>query len=383
MKTVVGLFDSFADARAVVQELESNGFSRDQISIVGRDSERTSSGSSSSDESDIGAGAAAGAGTGAVVGGAAGLLAGLAGLTIPVIGPALGAGWLAAAIAGAGVGAAAGGLVGALVNAGVPKEHAEYYSEGIKRGGTLVTVKADDARAEMAAEIMSRHNVVNLDERVSQWQGATGQAKTDTATARPAAAAGATREEKLEVVEEEMRVGKRAVAGGGVRVYAHVTEKPVEEQVNLRQERVDVERRPVDRPATGADVVAFKDETIEVTEMREEAVVQKEARVVEEIAVSKDVEQRTETVRDTVRRTEVDVEPAGAAATGAGSVGADDLSDEAIVVFVTGLGDQYRGRDWASSEADIRRSFEQRHTRPGLWDRLRDRIRRAFEGRRT
>jgi uncharacterized protein (TIGR02271 family) len=109
------------------------------------------------------------------------------------------------------------------------------------------------------------------------------------------------------VVEEELQVGKREVERGGVRVESRVEEKPVTEQVQLREERVHVERHPVDRPVTDADK-AFREGTLEVTERAEEPVVAKTARVVEEVVVGKQVEEHTETVRDTVRRTDVDVQ---------------------------------------------------------------------------
>ena len=120
---------------------------------------------------------------------------------------------------------------------------------------------------------------------------------------------GSGREEVIPVTEERLNVGKREVGGGRVRVRSYVVEQPVEEQVNLRDEHVNVERRPVDRPLTGADRDrAFQERTIEAEEKSEEAVVNKEARVKEELVVNKDVNQRTETVSDTVRRTEVDVQ---------------------------------------------------------------------------
>jgi stress response protein YsnF len=97
-------------------------------------------------------------------------------------------------------------------------------------------------------------------------------------------------------------------AGGRVRVHSHVVETPVQEQVNLRQERVEIERRPVDRPVNASSDALFRERTIEAEERVEEPVVSKEARVKEELVVNKDVEQRTETVRDTVRRTEVEVD---------------------------------------------------------------------------
>ena len=111
----------------------------------------------------------------------------------------------------------------------------------------------------------------------------------------------------IPVAQEQLRVGKRDVSHGRVRIRSYVVETPVEEQVTLREERVAVERRPVDR-ALGDAEQAFQERTIEAEERGEEAVVSKEARVVEEVVVRKDVEQRTETVSDTVRRTEVDVE---------------------------------------------------------------------------
>ena len=110
------------------------------------------------------------------------------------------------------------------------------------------------------------------------------------------------------VVEEELKVGKRLVERGGIRVYAHVTETPVQEQVTLREQHATVERRAVDRPISPADATAFKEQTFEVREFAEQAVVAKEARVVEEVTVGRKVEDHTEIVRDTVRRSDVEVE---------------------------------------------------------------------------
>jgi uncharacterized protein (TIGR02271 family) len=111
----------------------------------------------------------------------------------------------------------------------------------------------------------------------------------------------------IPVTEEELQVGKREVQGGGVRVHTEVTERPVEAQVNLREEHVKVERRPVNRPATDADFDKAA-ATIEATEKREVAVAAKHARVTEEVVVGKVAADRTETVRDTVRKTDVEVE---------------------------------------------------------------------------
>jgi uncharacterized protein (TIGR02271 family) len=112
----------------------------------------------------------------------------------------------------------------------------------------------------------------------------------------------------IPIIEEELQVGKREVEKGGARVQTHVTEKPVEANVTLREEHVNVERHPVNREATESDLANFKEGEINVKTRAEEAVVNKQARVVEEVEIGKQVQERQETVRDTVRRTDVDVE---------------------------------------------------------------------------
>lgn len=118
----------------------------------------------------------------------------------------------------------------------------------------------------------------------------------------------AGRDEAIPVVEERLNVGKRDVSHGRVRVRSYIAETPVEEQVRLREEQVRVERRPVDRPLGAGETARFEDRVIEATESAEEAVLDKEARVREEVVIRKDATERTETVSDTVRRTEVAVE---------------------------------------------------------------------------
>jgi uncharacterized protein (TIGR02271 family) len=128
------------------------------------------------------------------------------------------------------------------------------------------------------------------------------------AGAAPGRAAGTEDEVRLPVLEEQLQVSKREVERGAVRVSTVVSERPVEEQVRLREEHVSVERRPVDRPVAPAAVAALRDQTLEVRESAEVPVVAKEARVVEEVVVRKDVAERAETVRDTLRRTDIRVE---------------------------------------------------------------------------
>jgi hypothetical protein len=180
-RTVVALYDDFASANAAVRDLTDAGFSRDEISMMAGDSERRYSDYMDAGR-DVGAtgaseGAGVGAGIGAVLGGLGGRLVGLGALVIPGIGPVIAAGPLAAALtglAGAGVGAVAGGvtggLLGALVDLGIPEESASYYAEGVRRGGTLLTVRVDDNQTDRAVDILNRHNPVDINQRVSQWR---------------------------------------------------------------------------------------------------------------------------------------------------------------------------------------------------------------------
>jgi len=319
-KTVIGTYTTMETALAVVNDLVNAGFQRNTISVIANDPDQKYAGYVDHDTSADGA--AAGAGIGAVVGGLGGLLLGLGALAIPGIGPVIAAGPIAAGLAGAGVGAVAGGIIGALVDMGVPKESAEAYAESVRRGDVLVAAQVPDNQADRATRIMKRQGLVDIerqaqDWRSSGWKGFDATANTApintttrTNTKTKTTVANASPEgDTFQVVEENLQVGKRAVETGGVRVKSNINEVPVEEEVTLRQEHVEVERRPVDRPATAADLNTFKEGTIEVRETQEQPVVSKEARVVEEVRVRKNVEEHTEKVHDTVRRTDVEVEP--------------------------------------------------------------------------
>jgi hypothetical protein len=185
-KTVVGSFDSFEEARSVASDLQSSGFGRDDISIVASNATgaytdpATAPSETGADTGETASGAAKGAVAGGVLGGAAGLVAGLMGLAIPGVGPIIAAGPIAAGLAGAGVGAVAGGLIGGLTSVGVPEEEAHYYAESVRRGGALVTVRAEDAQAEEAARIMRRHGAMDIERRAASWRRS-GWSRHDTA----------------------------------------------------------------------------------------------------------------------------------------------------------------------------------------------------------
>jgi stress response protein YsnF len=433
MATISRLYKDYESGARVVAELERAGIPDTEISIIANndsgwfDRDRWRRIDRDADGTDDRAeGAAAGAGIGATLGGVVGLLTGLGMLAIPGIGPVVAAGWLASTAAVAAAGGAAGGLIGALTQSGVGEREAHAYAEGVRRGGTLVTVRVPDAdrarveaimdrydpmntssigmedrpgdwsgdrivaafenadRARAAREalaeaglnnadievlenrddlgtwtamkrhavpdedahlyaeglgrghsilviravagehdrvmdVLSRFNPIDIDDHAAQWRKSgwsgvhpgkaawdVGQ-QTSTASTTTATTPG-TREEVIPVYEEQLKVGKRVVEQGHVRVRVYTVERPVQEGLTLREERVAVERRPVDRLASNMPGEAFQDRTVDVTTHREEPVISKEARVKEEIVVRQEADQRSETVRDAVRRTEVEVE---------------------------------------------------------------------------
>jgi uncharacterized protein (TIGR02271 family) len=295
-------------------------------------------------------------------------------------------------------------------------EHISEYAEAVRRGGAVVKVDVDEEpKVDTARQVLQEAGAVNIDERVAEWreQGwSSGEiaSQTDTGAVAPLAATakrtGKTatgQEEVIPVVKEELEVGKRDVSTGGVRVYAKTVERPAEESLELREERAQVERRPVDRPASEADLQALKDRTVEVREMAEKPVVTKTARVVEEVVVGKQVQQRSETVRDTVRSTEVRVDNL-AGETDAAGVRAGRAFDDDADYFrsdwqthfaplggtyedyepayryghTLGSDSRYASRTWEEMESDVRSDWERRY--PGTsWERFKAAVRRGWE----
>ena len=172
--TISRLYDTYTQAQAAVQRLETAGVPHSDISIVANNSDSWFNSDKKVDRDrdgvdDRAESAGKGAGIGAGVGGAAGLLAGLGLLAIPGLGPVVAAGWLAATAVGAAAGAATGGIVGALTEAGVSDEDAQSYAEGVRRGGTLVTARvAEGDRARFDAAL--NDSAVNLRDRRAAWQ---------------------------------------------------------------------------------------------------------------------------------------------------------------------------------------------------------------------
>ena len=228
------------------------------------------------------------------------------------------------------------GLWGSIKSMFAPDEDAHAYNHAINAGHSMVVVTPHaTADRSQIIHVLESTNPMDFDSKLEEWRqsgynytptAATGTATTATTgvAGTPAMAAGTAAvgaNETLKVMEERLRVGKREVAGGAVRVRSYVVERPVEEQVRLHEERVSIERHPVDRPATDADLAAFKEGTIEARATSEEAVVGKEARVVEEIGVRKEATERVETIHDTVRSTKVEVEDGTKVVPGATTTG--------------------------------------------------------------
>jgi len=180
-------------------------------------------------------------------------------------------------------------VVAELVDRGFDEDEARGLADAAEQGKTLLAALVSEDKAEQAASIMDRFEAVQ-----------------DKATEHNAAAS-------VPIVEEQLVVGKAKFATGGVRVTSSVEELAVEETVTLREESVSAEQRSADRELTAEEVeAAFEGKTVEVIGTTEEAKVSKEARVVGEVAIEKGIEDREETVRETVRKTDVEIEEVGA-----------------------------------------------------------------------
>ncbi len=237
------------------------------------------------------------------------------------------------------------GFFASLKSLMLPEEDRYAYAEGMRRGAVLLNAKVDDSQIDRASDILEHAGAMDLDAQEAEWRKS-GWTGYDASAHRsmpgaamgtaPATAAG--QNETIQVVEEKLVVGKRAVEGGRVRVRSYVVETPVEANVTLHQERVTVDRHPVDRAASPADLAAFQERTIEASATNEEAVVAKETRVVEEIGVHKEAADRVETVRDTVRKTQVDVEDSTTGRVGAGTTGTGTTGGAATGTAAKGTG---------------------------------------------
>ena len=248
------------------------------------------------------------------------------------------------------------GFWGSLKNLFAPEEDKYAYAEGLNRGGFLLTAHVTEAHYDRVLDILDHEGAVDMNERETQWksEGWTGYqggsavgtstlGTTSTAATTPVigtattartgvgATALGTEQGTIQLAEETLRVGKRDVNHGRVRLRSYVIEKPVSESISLHSERVDVARRPVDRPLNAGDNL-FAERTITAEEHEEEVVVSKDARVYEEVSLGKVAQDRTQEIKDTVRRTEVEVVDERTGATRTGVVGGTRGVDDEVVV---------------------------------------------------
>lgn len=338
-KTIVGSFDSFEEAQEVFRDLQQSGFSRDDISIIANNASgrmRGTAGDLPPDApatlSDTGSGAATGAAAGGVLGGAAGLVVGLMGLAIPGIGPIVAAGPLAAALAGAGVGAVAGGLIGGLTDAGVSEEDANYYAESVRRGGALVTVRADESRADEAARIMRSHGAVDIERRAEQWREA-GWTRHDPA-AEPYS---------VEQMERE-----RAAYRGSLGVTAG-------ENVGTADQ---MRGSTAGLPPTGSGST------------RQDSLRQSAASTTG--SGMQDLSPRSwDDQRDHFRMHHAD--------TVGGATGFDEYEPAYRYGWDVGSSGRYRGRSWNEVEPELRSDWERRYPQGGGWERFKAAVRSGWE----
>jgi len=391
--TLVAVFDNRSDAQKALEDLVSSGFSRQEARLSEGDPTGQSSLSSTTDQSNVAT---------------------------------------AAAHNDTGIGSSIRNFFSDIFGTDRSTD-AQMYSDAVTRGHYVLTVTASsEPEVERAADIVERYGPVDIDEKAQQW-GASGYADapamgsaggmqqsqamsqqyasgTDSSL-QPAGSGlqgtdsslqGGLQNSQLQgtqqrtgetqaipVIQEELKVGKRQVERGGVRIFQRVVETPVNETVGLREERVNVERHAVDRPVSAADVNAFQETTIELRETAEEAVVEKTARVVEEVVVGKEVSQRNEQINDTVRRTEVEVQQispqddayfrghwSGNYANDGGTY--DDYAPAYSYGSTMRNSETYRNRPWDEVEPSLRSDWETRHP-TSTWEKMKAAVRHGWE----
>lgn len=203
-------------------------------------------------------------------------------------------------------------------------DNVSRYSRVGHNSEAIVTVHAQSlAEADRAADLLDNCGAVDVDERAAGYGLTSGGRDSSSDRLGDSTERGSS----IPIIREDLEVGKREVERGSVRVRSRIIERPVEEHVRLREEHVRVERNPVDRPVSSSELGAFREGEIELTERAEVPVVNKEARVVEEVRLSKEVTERDETIRDSVRSTDVDIDDNTRTTGNRGDVGYTGTSD--------------------------------------------------------
>ena len=278
-QTVIGIFENRSNAEQAVERLEAEGYNRHDIDISRQSSERAYGGENNDSSNNEGL----------------------------------------------------GDKIGRFFSNLFDDDNESNRYTTIARSATVVSVQTESSDMSMrAAEILDECGAMDVDQQregASELTSANDEPRfgASVSPGTPIASADSLNEELTEdfsssdrkgdvdsqsipVIREDLQISKREVERGGVRLRSRIVERPVEESLRLREEKVSVERTPTDRAASESDFDTFREGEIEVRERSEVPVVNKEARVVEEINLRKDVRERDETVRDSVRTTEVEVE---------------------------------------------------------------------------
>jgi stress response protein YsnF len=302
-QTVIGVFDSYDHAERAKQQLIGRGFSANDVQVRAHDADLADSGRTTTAraaDTDVG------------------FMDSVANFFADLFGP--------------------------------NQDDAGHYTEAVRRGGAVVAVTvADENRVASAREALAQTGAVDIEKRVAEWRQSGYEGYRSDAAPYSSDEIERERSRVIPVVEEEVEVGKRHVDLGAVRVVSRMVETPVSESVTLRDERANIERRPVDRPASEADLSDFREQTIEVRETSEKAVVSKVARVVEEVVVSKTASERTEQVSDSVRKTVVDVQKSGSepgSTEGVAGKMRDTTADKTAAPRISGDYDDDFRSDW-------------------------------------
>jgi len=265
----------------------------------------------------------------------------------------------------------------------IPSPDSEVYLEGVRKGGTIITASVADSAVGRATEILSNFNIVNIAKRAEEFRKVDSKYELKDS---------AKHDDVIDVIEEELQVGKEQVERGRLRIYNVVTEREVSQNVSLRDETIRVNRRPINREvAITPDL--FKARSFEMVEIDEIAKVSKTARVVEEVYLGKEVVDKIETIKETLRRQDVEIEEIptsrtfqdydgdfrsfyGAHLTNSG-VTYDALKPAFNFGYSLATREPFRSSPWSAVEADSRRIWEDKN--PGTWDQNAAVIKYAWE----
>ncbi|MGL5081030.1 MAG: YsnF/AvaK domain-containing protein [Microcoleaceae cyanobacterium] len=265
----------------------------------------------------------------------------------------------------------------------IPAPDVDVYLEGVRQGGTIITANVTDSAVMRATEIMSGFDMVNVSKRAVEFQ----KVNADLTWSNPAQS-----ENVIEVIEEEVEVGKEQVERGRMRIYSVVTEREVQKDVSLRDETIKVQRRPVNRTVEArADL--FQERSFEMVEIDEIAKVSKTARVVEEVSLGKEVVDKIETIKETIRRQDVEIEEVPALRVFAEyeadfrnfytskladrGVTYDELKPAFTYGYDLATREPFRSSPWSAVETDARRIWEDKN--PGTWDQHQTVVKYAWE----